>query len=675
LASRLITGSGEYSELLHPEKCFEFEKMAMKEKHNHIDIKKLSFAGLLVTLGIVYGDLGTSPLYTIRAIVGNAKEFNELLVFGALSCVFWTLTIQTTIKYIVITLRADNKGEGGIFALFALIKNKTTWAAILAMIGGGALLADGVITPAITVTASIEGLKLLNPEISVIPIVLIIFAVLFFMQQFGTNVVGISFGPIMVLWFLMIGVVGFSQLIHCPHILLAVNPVYAIRFLTEYPGGFILLGAVFLCTTGAEALYSDIGHCGRTNIRVSWVFVKTMLLLNYFGKGAWLIMNYTPGVESLPFFSMMPRWFLLPGIIISTAAAIIASQALISGSFTLISEAVSLNFWPQIKIINPTSIRGQVYLPFVNWSLWIMCSLVVIFFKESSSMEAAYGLAITITMIMTTLLLSYYLYQKGTDQRLIILLMVVFLTVEGNFLVANLHKFRYGGWFTILLGTIYSLIMYGWYFGRKIKNRRITFLNLEDYYELFKDLKRDQSVPKFATNLVYIIKANRQEQVESKVLYSIFKKLPKRADTYWFLHVNKVDDPYRFEYKVNHIIPGVLIRIDFDLGFKINPKINLYFNDVLEDMVKSGEIRLESNFNSLKKYGVPADFRFVLIDRILIRDFKLTNSEIFILAIRSLVRNLSIPEEKALHLDMTRTIVEQVPIIIDQHVIKRIEQI
>jgi KUP system potassium uptake protein len=647
----------------------------MKQKDQHIDIKKLSFAGLLITLGIVYGDLGTSPLYTIRAIIGNAEEFNELLVFGALSCVFWTLTIQTTIKYIVITLRADNKGEGGIFALFALIKNKTTWAAILTMIGGGALLADGVITPAITVTSSIEGLKLINPEISVIPIVLIIFAVLFFMQQFGTNFVGISFGPIMVLWFLMIGLVGFSQVIYYPHILQAVNPVYAMRFLTEYPGGFVLLGAVFLCTTGAEALYSDIGHCGRTNIRVSWVFVKTMLLLNYFGQGAWLMMNYTPGKDILPFFAMMPGWFLLPGIIISTAASIIASQALISGSFTLISEAVSLNFWPQVKIIHPTTVRGQVYLPFVNWSLWIICSLVVVFFKESSNMEAAYGLAITITMISTTLLLSYYLYQKGIDIRLIILLMAVFLTVEGSFLIANLHKFKYGGWFTLLLGITYAVIMYGWYFGRKIKNRRITFLNLEDYYELFRDLKNDKSVPKFATNLVYIIKANNQEQVESKVLYSIFKKLPKRADTYWFLHVNKVDDPYRFEYKVNHIIPGVLIRIDFDLGFKVVPKINLYFSHVLEDMVKSCEIKLESNFNSLKKYGIPADFRFVLIDRILIRDFKLTNSEIFILAIRSLVRNLSIPEEKALHLDMTRTIVEQVPIITDQPAIKRIDKV
>ena len=649
--------------------------MAVKVTDRHIDITKLSFTGLIVTLGIVYGDLGTSPLYTIRAVIGTAKEFNELLVYGALSCVFWTLTFQTTIKYIIITLRADNKGEGGIFALFALMRKKSAWAAILTMIGAGALLADGVITPAITVTSSIEGLKLLNPVISVIPIVLIIFAILFFMQQFGTNVVGISFGPIMVVWFLMIGVLGFSQLIHYPHILLALNPLYAIRFLVKYPGGFILLGAVFLCTTGAEALYSDLGHCGRSNIRISWIFVKTMLLLNYFGQGAWLMMNYTQGSEALPFFSIMPRWFLFPGILISTAAAIIASQALISGSFTLISEAVSLNFWPQIKIVNPTYIRGQVYLPFVNWSLWIMCSLAVIFFKESSNMEAAYGLAITITMIMTTLLLSYYLYQRGTDRRIAILIMVIFLTIESSFLIANLHKFKYGGWFTLLLATIYFLIMYGWYFGRKIKNRHITFIKLIDYLELFKDLKQDKSVPKFATNLVYIIKANRKEQVESKVIYSIFKKQPKRADTYWLLHVDKVDDPNRFEYEVNQIIPGTLIRIDFHIGFKVDPKINLYFKEIIEDLVNSGEIKLESSFDTLRKYGFPADFKFVLIDRIIIRDFKLKNRENFILAIRNIARHLSIPEERALQLDQTRTIVEKVPIIIDQAVKKRIERI
>ena len=364
-------------------------------------------------------------------------------------------------------------------------ERKTTWAAILTMIGGGALLADGVITPAITVTSSIEGLKLFNPEIPVIPIVLLIFAGLFFMQQFGTNIVGAAFGPTMVIWFLMLGILGFSQIILYPQILHALNPVYAITFLTQYPGGFILLGAVFLCTTGAEALYSDLGHCGRTNIRVSWIFVKTTLLLNYFGQGAWLMMNYTPGSEITPFFAIMPKWFLLTGIIISTVASIIASQALISGSYTLISEAVSLNFWPKIRILNPTYVRGQVYLPFVNWSLWIMCSLVVVFFRESANMEAAYGLAISITMIMTTILLSHYLYKSGVDRRLAIILLLVFLTIEGSFLIANLDKFKNGGWFTLLLASIYFLIMFGWYFGRKIKNRRISFLNISNYHRTF----------------------------------------------------------------------------------------------------------------------------------------------------------------------------------------------
>jgi KUP system potassium uptake protein len=644
----------------------------MRSKDHHLDIKKLSVSGLLVTLGIVYGDIGTSPLYTIKAIIGNGEIFNELLVYGALSCVFWTLTLQTTIKYIIITLQADNKGEGGIFSLFALIRRKSTWAAILTMIGGGALLADGVITPAITVTSSVEGLKLFSPDIPIVPIVLIIFAALFFMQQFGTNVVGASFGPMMVVWFLMLGILGFSQLIQHPDVLRALNPVFAIRFLTQYPGGFVLLGAVFLCTTGAEALYSDLGHCGRTNIRVSWIFVKTTLLLNYFGQGAWLMMHYTPGSEVTPFFAIMPRWFLLAGIIISTAASVIASQALISGSFTLLSEAVSLNFWPKIKIINPTYIRGQVYLPFVNWSLWILCSLIVIIFKESANMEAAYGLAITITMVMTTLLLSYYLYQRRVDSRLVIMLMVVFLTIEGSFLIANLHKFRNGGWLTLLIASIYFLIMFSWYFGRKIKNRYISFSKLDKYLELFKDLRDDKTVPKIATNLVYIIKANKLDQVESKVIYSIFSKQPKRAEKYWLLHVDMVDEPNRLEYKVTHIIPGVLIRLDFHIGFKVDPKINLYFKEIIEDLVKTGEIKLESSYDSLKKYGFPGDFKFVLIERIILRDFKLTNTENFILTLRSLVRHLSIPDVRALQLDSANTIVEKVPIEFKQQIEKRI---
>jgi KUP system potassium uptake protein len=612
----------------------------------------------------------------MRAIITGGKEnFNELLIYGGISCIFWTLTLSTTIKYIVITLRADNNGEGGIFALFALIKEKSPWAAILTMIGGAALLADGVITPSITVTSSIEGIKLINPDIPVVPIVLIILGVLFFIQQFGTNFVGSSFGPIMVIWFLTLGTLGFSQLILYPDILRALSPEYAYLFLTEYPGGFILLGAVFLATTGAEALYTDLGHCGKTNIRVSWIFVKIALLLNYFGQGAWLMMHIKSGANVNPFFEIMPKWFLLPGVLLATAAAIIASQAIISGSFTLISEAVMLNFWPKIRVLHPTYIRGQVYLPFVNWFLWIACSLVVFSFKESTNMNAAYGLAITITEIMTTFLLSYYLFQKGLNHRLVLLLFMTYLTIEGSFLIANLHKFKYGGWFTLLLASLYFLVMFGWYFGRKIKNRYITFADLDKYLDLFRDLSKDESVPRFATNLVYIIRANRHDQVESKVIYSIFHKQPKRADTYWLLHVDRVNEPNRFDYVVTQIIPGILIRIDFHIGFKVVPRINLYFKEVIEDMVESGEIKLSSSYDSMKKHEVEGDFKFILIDRIMSRDYTLSNWENFVLSLNSLVRKLSLTDIRTMNLDSTNTIIEQVPITIDQPVAYRISRI
>ena len=590
----------------------------------------------------------------------------NFLLFGSLSCIFWTLTLQTTTKYIIIALRADNKGEGGILALFALIRKKSSWAALLTMVGAAALLADGVITPAITVTSSIEGLRLINSSLPVIPIVLFILAVLFFIQQFGTHSIGSYFGPIMVVWFSMLGLLGLSQLIHSPEILKAVSPVYAIRFLGEYPGAFILLGAVFLCTTGAEALYADLGHCGRTNIQVSWIFVKITLLINYFGQGAWLMLNGTPEAGINPFYSIMPKWFLLPGILIALAASVIASQAIISGSFTIIKEAVSLNFWPKVRVLNPTLVRGQVYLPFVNWYLWIACSLVVVFFKASENMTAAYGLAITITELMTTFLLSYYLFQKRINHRIVLLIFVTFLAIEGSFLVANLHKFNDGGWVTLLLASIFLIIMYGWFFGRKLKNRYVTFTNLSKYIEMFKDLSQDESVPKIATNLVYIIKANRQDQVESKVIFSIFQKQPKRADTYWMLHINGVDEPNRFEYQVTEIIPRVLLRVDFHLGFKVEPKINLYFREILADLIETGQISIDSSYPSLRKHSLPADFIYVLIDRVMPRDYKLSSLENLTLTLHSISRLFCISDIKALQLDSCNTIEEQVPIIISQ---------
>ncbi len=646
----------------------------MEGTEKHLDIRKLSAAGVLVTLGIVFGDLGTSPLYVMKAIVNGGSEFNELLIYGSLSCIFWTLTLQTTTKYIIIALRVDNKGEGGILSLFALMRRKTSWAALLAMMGGAALLADGVITPAITVTSSVEGLKMLNPDIPVVPIVLFIFGILFFIQQFGSTKVGSSFGPIMVLWFLILAVIGISHLSHYPGVMKAMNPVYASQLLSRYPGGFVLLGAVFLCTTGAEALYADLGRCGRSNIQVAWIFVKVCLLLNYFGQGAWLLAGGKPETDLNPFFAIMPQWFLLPGILIATAASIIASQAIISGSFTIAKEAISLNLWPKVRVLNPTNVKGQVYLPFVNWYLWFACSLVVVFFRASANMGAAYGLAINITEMMTTFLLTYYLYQKGINHRLVLIIFMLFLTIESSFLIANLHKFNEGGWLTLLLASVFFIIMYGWYFGRKLKNRYVTFTNLDKYIEPLRDLSRDTSVPRTATNLVYIIKANKTDQVESKVIYSIFYKQPKRADTYWFLHVNVMDEPNRFEYQVTQIIPGILIRIDFHIGFKVEPKINLYFKEILEDMVNSGEIKLKSSYDSLKKYELPADFKYVLIDRIMPRDYTLSNSENFTLALHSISRLVCISDIKALHLDSCNTIEEQVPITINQPLSQRIQR-
>lgn len=646
----------------------------MAGKHKHSSIRRLTLAGVIITLGVVYGDIGTSPLYVMKAITAAATGDKDLMIYGALSCIFWTLTLQTTVKYIFITLRADNHGEGGIFALFALLKKKSTTAAILTMIGGATLLADGIITPSITVTSSIEGLALINPEISVVPIVLVILTLLFVVQQFGTNFIGKSFGPMMVVWFTMLAVLGISQILRFPGIIAAINPMYAIKLLSSYPQAYLILGAVFLCTTGAEALYSDLGHCGLKNIRVSWIFVKTALILNYFGQGAWYMLVHPSEADINPFYAIMPQWFLIPGIIIATIAAIIASQALITGSFTLISEAVSLNFWPKIRIQQPTSVKGQVYISSINWFLWAACCFVVVFFGESSKMEAAYGLSITITMIMTTLLLSRFLLQLEIPKIFIGILFVTFLTIEGTFLYANLSKFMHGGWFTITAGLLFFLLMYGWYFGRRIKNKHIRFENLNDYTNLLKELSADTTVPKFATNLVYIVKANRIEQVEAKILFSIINKQPKRADTYWFLHVDILNNPDTFEYKVHHIVPGVVIKIDFRLGFKIEPRINLYFKEVLEDMEKSGEISLKSKYESLSKHSIIGDFVFVNLDRIMTQDYKLSPWETFTMNLHEISRTIGITDVKALGLDTSIVIEEKVPISFEQKVSQRIKR-
>jgi KUP system potassium uptake protein len=555
-------------------------------KHIH----KLSAAGLLVTLGIIFGDIGTSPLYVLNAIVGS-DPINSRDIIGAISAIFWTLTLQTTVKYVIITLRADNKGEGGIFSLYTLIrKTKVKWLLFPAIIGGSTLLADGIITPPISVSSAIEGLRVINPDIPTIPIVIAIITILFGLQQFGTKLIGKFFGPIMFTWFSMLGILGGIQLSTNINVLSAFNPYHAYELLMNHKQGFLILGAVFLCTTGAEALYSDLGHCGKENIRVSWIFVKSMLLLNYFGQGAWLISHEGKTLKEAgvtnPFYAIMPDWFLPFGIGIATLAAVVASQAMISGSFTLINEAIRLNFWPKVKIKYPTELKGQLYIPSLNWMLWIGCVLVVLYFKESSGMEAAYGLAIVMTMLMTTSLLNYYLILKRYNKIFIAVLITTYAVIEISFLIANLHKFSDGGYITLLIAMMLMATMFVWYFARKIRNRYLVFVKLSDYLPVLEDLSKDLSVPKYATNLVYLTSADHRTEIESKIMYSILNKQPKRADIYWFVHVHVVDEPYTMEYRVNEFIHDDVIRIDFRLGFRVAPRISLMFKKVVEDMVK-----------------------------------------------------------------------------------------
>lgn len=628
--------------------------------------KAVSLTGLIITLGIVFGDLGTSPLYVMKAIVlGSHGHIDQTFILGVVSCLIWTLTLQTTIKYVFITMRADNKGEGGIMALYALVRKRKKPLFIFAIIGASALLADGVITPSITVVSAVEGLKLSFPHLSVIPIALGIITAIFLIQKFGTALIGKSFGPIMLVWFLTLACLGLPYLIKMPIILKAFNPVYAFKLLAFHPGGFVLLGAVFLVTTGAEALYSDLGHCGYRNIKISWLFVKTTLIINYMGQAAWVLMQSTPP-DSLPnpFFAVMPPWFLPFGVLISTAAAIIASQALISGSYTIVSEAISLNFWPKLKINYPTTIKGQMYISSVNWMLFVACVIVVMMFQNSSNMEAAYGLAISLTMLMTTLLMTYYLKKIHLPRYLLFLFVGTYLIIELSFMAANLMKFIHGGWFTLLLAGVIAYVMFIWYSSRRIKNRFTRFVRLADYYEQLEDLSSDESIAKYSTNLVYLTRADKVSDVEAKIIYSIFNKNPKRADTYWLLHVHICDDPHTMEYSVDHLIPGALIRVEFRLGFKVQPRINLYFAEVLREMVKHNEIDIVSNYPSLRKHDIAADFKFILIHRVQNYDFDFPGNEQFIMDNYSFISKFTLSDVKAYGLDSSNVMTEEVPLVL-----------
>ena len=639
---------------------------------------KVGFLGLLITLGIVFGDIGTSPLYVMKAILHTGETIDESTILGALSCIIWTLTLQTTIKYVCVALRADNNGEGGILALYALLRRlKSKRVYILAIIGASTLLADGIITPAITVTTAIEGLESISQNLPVIPITLGIITIIFFVQRFGTESIGKSFGVFMLLWFLLLGMVGIISITYYPLILKAFNPYYAVILLAKSPQWFLILGAVFLCTTGAEALYSDLGHCGRKNITISWAFVKTMLILNYLGQGAWVLTHAQTASSVNPFFSIMPQSMLFFAIIMATGAAIVASQALISGTFSILSEAMNLHFWPRMRIKHPTYVKGQIYIPTINLAMYIGVVLIILLFRDSSHMEAAYGLAITITMLMTTLLLGVYLHTKGVSRFIMILFIGAYCTIEGVFLAANLSKFLAGGWCTMLIGSILFLTMYVWVRAMKIRLQYISAKPLDDYYQIISDIKADGSIPKYASNLVYINHANKEGAVDDKLLYSIINKQPKRADHYWLINMEFVDTPDTLEYDCETLIPNTLYNVTMHIGFRIEPRVSLYLRQVVEDLVASKKVDLTSAYPSLRKNGIPGDFRFIIIHRVYYPENSVNRQQNLLMNLYSLISKIGIDDPKALGLDTSMVVVERVPLIINHRInnIRRITKI
>ncbi len=640
---------------------------------------KAGLAGLLMTLGIVFGDIGTSPLYVMKAIVSTGETLDTDYILGALSCIIWTLTLQTTVKYVLIALRADNNGEGGILALYALLRrHRRRWIYVIAVIGASTLLADGVITPAITVTTAIEGLEGISPDLPVMPVVISIITVIFFVQRFGTEHIGRTFGTFMLLWFLLLGVAGAAALTACPQVLKAFNPYYAVRLLVESPSWFFILGAVFLCTTGAEALYSDLGHCGRRNITISWLFVKAMLILNYLGQGAWILANagrITAGVN--PFYAIVPQDMLLFAIVMATGAAIVASQALISGSFSILSEAMNLHFWPRMRIKHPTNVKGQLFIPAVNLTMYVGVVLTVLLFRDSSRMEAAYGLAITITMLMTTLLLGFYLRMSGTARAAALAFVGAYCVIEGIFLAANLSKFMAGGWFTLFIGGLLCFIMLVWVAALKIRRRHLSSKRTSDYYGIISDIKADDTIPKYASNLVYVNHSHGEGSVDDKLVYSIINKQPKRADHYWLLNLEFVDTPDTLEYTFTPLVKDTLFSVTMRIGFRIEPRVSLYLRQIVEDLVADGKLDLTSTYPSLRKNGIPGDFRFVIIHRIYYPEDSHNRRQNLLMSLYAIIRKIGIDEPNALGLDTSVVVVERVPLIISGRAkhLRRIEKV
>ena len=625
----------------------------------------LSISGLLITLGIIYGDIGTSPLYVMKSVVGEGKTIEPNVVLGGVCLVFWTLTIQTTIKYIVFVLQADNNGEGGIFSLYALVKRRAKWLMYPAILGGAAMLAEGMITPPISVSSAIEGLELKYHGIPTVPITIGIISALFFIQRFGSATVGKSFGPIMLLWFTMLGVLGIGQIVHMPTIFKAINPMYGIDLLFHSPSALVVMGAVFLCTTGAEAMYADLGHCGRRNIRYSWIFVKRCLWLNYFGQAAWLLQHQGQPLHENPFYGVMPEWFLWPGILVATMAAIIASQAMITGSFTLVSEAIRLGFMPKMTVKFPTNLKGQIYIPGVNIFLWAGCVVVMLAFQKSSKMEAAYGLSVICTMICSTILLSNWFVLQRKRAALIWLFLIGYLAWEAVFLLANTLKFKDGGYVTVLMALLLFGVMILWVTAKTIRKRYSDEIRIGDYLDQLILLSNDENIPKYATNLVFLSNAKGTKMVEEKILYSILQTQPKRADVYWFVHIETTDEPFTMEYKVNTISSDDVYKVIFRLGFRVQQRMNVFMKKVVEELLEREELTIQSRYHTLTSQYPTGDFRFVLIQEFLSNENELPWFEQLILDIYLTVKGLVSSPKNWFGLDSDSVEVESAPLVIE----------
>ncbi len=617
----------------------------------------ISIAAMLVTIGVVYGDIGTSPMYVTKALLagqGGIGVVNEEFVLGALSLVIWTVTLLTTVKYVLISLKADNHGEGGIFALYSIVRRYGKWLIIPAMLGGSALLADGVLTPAVTITTAVEGLRTIpemhaligDNQMNVVAVTLVIVCILFAVQRAGTSKIGRAFGPVMTFWFLFLAGAGLISLVLAPQVILAINPLYGIQFLfsAHNHAGIMILGSCFLATTGAEALYSDMGHVGRGNIYATWPFVKVCLILNYLGQGAWLLANAgNPdliGVADLnPFFQMLPAMVRPFGVVLSALAAIIASQALITGAFSLVSEASRLDLMPHMQVFYPAETKGQLYIPMVNKVMWIGCIVVVLLFQSSAHMEAAYGLAITITMLCTTVLLFIYLHRVRKVKLFPWVFLVFFFALEGFFFGSSLTKFFHGGYFTILLAALIMVIMLCWYSGTSVERRQATLLPLRNYLKQLERLRDDTTYDLVSDNIVYLTNDTNTDYLDRDILYSILDKHPKRAKAWWFINVEVMDDPRTFAYSVENFGTDYVFRVHLFLGYKVNQRVNAYLRQIVSDLSASGELPAQPHdYSVYKRPGPIGSFRFYMLRKTLAPESDVDSRERTAIALKYTIR-------------------------------------